>query len=238
MATGREGAFFPRTATYRSQGDRMPFSTTTSTFPRTVSLRPTTSRRPDTKLSGFGGFPTPFEIARSLVNKIAPEATKTLTQSLTMPRTATIGRRDTMAPATTSEGVDKEVPYISFAATVGRNSRFTGLTEDQMDELGGVEYRALRLLLYIVAGVSVGRVGLSEADSPVHLFPHRGCVHYCCTLHCCARPIRPRFREPTATREDPMVCVVSGRFGIFQHRDESRGSQFAPFPGGVPDELQ
>ena len=54
----------------------------------------------------------------------------------------------------TSGGVDKEVPYISFAATVGRNSRFTGLTEEQMDELGGVEYRALRVLLYIVIGVS------------------------------------------------------------------------------------
>jgi len=136
----------------------MPISTTTSTFPRTVSLRPTTSRRPDTKLSGFGGFPTPFEIAKSLVHKLAPETTRTLTQSFTMPRTATIGRRDTMGPSTMSDGgIDKEVPYISFAATVGRNSRFTGLTEDQMDELGGVEYRALRLLLYIVAGVSASR---------------------------------------------------------------------------------
>jgi hypothetical protein len=49
---------------------------------------------------------------------------------------------------------EKEVAYISFAAVVGRNSRFEGLTEEQMEELGGVEYRALRVLLWIVIGVS------------------------------------------------------------------------------------
>lgn len=171
MATGREGAYFPRTATHRSfQHDTLPFSTTTSTFPRTYSLRPTTSRKPDTRLSGFGGFPTPFEIIKSLVNKFAPNASRTLTQSLTMPRTATIGRTNTVAGKesnATSGGdtIDKEVPYISFAATVGRNSRFTGLTEEQMDELGGVEYRSLRILLYIVIFVSNVYGGLSiKAD--------------------------------------------------------------------------
>jgi hypothetical protein len=70
-----------------------------------------------------------------------------------MPRTATIGRRDSLAPGDNLT-LDKEATYISFAATVGRNSRFTGLTEEQMDELGGVEYRSLRILLYIVVGVS------------------------------------------------------------------------------------
>jgi hypothetical protein len=154
MATGREGGMFPRTATHRSQaagpGPGFPYSTTASSFPRTYSLRPSVSRKPDTKNSGFGGFPTPFEIVKSLVNKFAPNASRTLTKTLTMPRAATFSGRDTM----TSGGVDKEVPYISFAATVGRNSRFTGLTEEQMDELGGVEYRALRVLLYIVIGVS------------------------------------------------------------------------------------
>lgn len=108
---------------------------------------------PDTKLSGFGGFPTPFELARAGVKKFLPKASETLTQTLTMPRTATIGRRDSLAPGDNLT-LDKEATYISFAATVGRNSRFTGLTEEQMDELGGVEYRALRVLLYIVIGVS------------------------------------------------------------------------------------
>ena len=68
-----------------------------------------------------------------------------------MPRTSTIGGRGTIDAGDTKT---KEVPYISFAATVGRNSRFTGLTEEQMNELGGVEYRALKVLLVIVIGVS------------------------------------------------------------------------------------
>ena len=53
------------------------------------------------------------------------------------------------------EGQAKKVPYISFSAVVGRNSRFTDLTDEQMDELGGVEYRALRVLMYTVIGVRV-----------------------------------------------------------------------------------
>lgn len=48
----------------------------------------------------------------------------------------------------------KEVPYISFSAVIGRNSHFKDLTDEQMDELGGVEYRALKVLLVIVICVS------------------------------------------------------------------------------------
>jgi hypothetical protein len=46
------------------------------------------------------------------------------------------------------------VPYISFDAVVGRNSVFLDLSEENMEELGGVEYRALSMLLWIIAGVS------------------------------------------------------------------------------------
>ena len=81
-----------------------------------------------------------------------PNASRNLTKTFSVPRTATIRRWDSMA----SDGVEgKEVPYISFSATVGRNSRFKDLTDEQMDELGGVEYRALKVLLIIVVGVSV-----------------------------------------------------------------------------------
>jgi hypothetical protein len=46
------------------------------------------------------------------------------------------------------------VSYIRFRARVGHNSRFIGLSDDDYDELGGVEYRALTVLLWIVSGVS------------------------------------------------------------------------------------
>jgi hypothetical protein len=53
------------------------------------------------------------------------------------------------------------VPYISFNAIVGRNSTFHLLTKEQMEELGGVEYRALNALLWLVAGVSLIVLGVS-----------------------------------------------------------------------------
>nr|XP_018267116.1 potassium ion transporter [Kwoniella dejecticola CBS 10117]OBR89274.1 potassium ion transporter [Kwoniella dejecticola CBS 10117] len=159
VATGRDGgAGFPRSATFRSAAgeSRLPREPTmqSSNFPRTYTLRPTASRKPDTRLTGFGGFPTPFEIGKKLVKKAFPEATSNLTKSLTMSKTMTVPRTNTVVGrgSVAASGTEKEVPYISFAATVGRNSMFHSLTAEQMDELGGVEYRALRVLLYIVVG--------------------------------------------------------------------------------------
>ena len=49
----------------------------------------------------------------------------------------------------------RTVSYLSFHARVGHNSRFIGLSDDDHEELGGVEYRALTVLLWIVSGVSI-----------------------------------------------------------------------------------
>ncbi|KOG98486.1 Trk1p [Saccharomyces eubayanus] len=40
--------------------------------------------------------------------------------------------------------------YLSWQPTIGRNSNFLGLTRAQKDELGGVEYRAIKLLCTIL----------------------------------------------------------------------------------------
>ena len=45
-----------------------------------------------------------------------------------------------------------DMPYMSREATVGRNSQFHNLTSQDRIELGGVEYRSLKLLLKIVLG--------------------------------------------------------------------------------------
>lgn len=42
------------------------------------------------------------------------------------------------------------MPYLSWTATTGRNSAFLGLTAEQRDELGGIEYRALKTLAGIL----------------------------------------------------------------------------------------
>lgn len=47
---------------------------------------------------------------------------------------------------------DKEeaMPYLSWEATVGRNSMFVDLTEEQREELGGIEYRSLKSLALVL----------------------------------------------------------------------------------------
>lgn len=72
---------------------------------------------------------------------------------MTIPRTTTItGTRSLGGLSTDEYGNARPVGYISFDAVVGRNSQFTKLTRSQREELGGLEYRALGLLLKIVIG--------------------------------------------------------------------------------------
>lgn len=47
-----------------------------------------------------------------------------------------------------------DLPYLSREATVGRNSTFKKLTAADRERLGGIEYRALKLLLKIVSGTT------------------------------------------------------------------------------------
>lgn len=48
------------------------------------------------------------------------------------------------------------MPYLSWTPTVGRNSAFVDLTEEQREELGGIEYRSLKLLAIILVFYFVG----------------------------------------------------------------------------------
>ncbi|QSL64953.1 hypothetical protein MERGE_002257 [Pneumocystis wakefieldiae] len=50
-----------------------------------------------------------------------------------------------------SQRTSKSFPYLSYQPTIGRNSAFVTLTREQRDELGGIEYRALKLLCWILA---------------------------------------------------------------------------------------
>ncbi|KFY24904.1 hypothetical protein V493_04959 [Pseudogymnoascus sp. VKM F-4281 (FW-2241)] len=49
---------------------------------------------------------------------------------------------------------DKEnldpMPYISFQPTIGRNSAFVDLSEAEREELGGIEYRSLKILAIVL----------------------------------------------------------------------------------------
>lgn len=41
-------------------------------------------------------------------------------------------------------------PYLSWQPTIGRNSAFVDLTEEQREELGGIEYRSLKTLAVVL----------------------------------------------------------------------------------------
>ncbi|KKY22654.1 putative potassium ion transporter [Phaeomoniella chlamydospora] len=51
---------------------------------------------------------------------------------------------------TTQEKDAEPMPYLSWEPTIGRNSMFVNLTEEQREELGGIEYRALKTLAVIL----------------------------------------------------------------------------------------
>ncbi|KAL0072467.1 hypothetical protein AAF712_000230 [Marasmius tenuissimus] len=106
------------------------------------------------KHSGFGGFPMPHEIIRSIIKKFFPTFGRKLTRTVTIPRTMTITSHHGSSGAGLAPGT-RAVPYVSFETVVGRNSAFPMLSEDQLEELGGVEYRALNALLWIVAGYHI-----------------------------------------------------------------------------------
>ncbi|KAL5317590.1 hypothetical protein ACEPPN_014686 [Leptodophora sp. 'Broadleaf-Isolate-01'] len=58
--------------------------------------------------------------------------------------------------ASRASSVDNALPYLSYAPTVGRNSTFVNLTQEQREELGGIEYRALKTLAIILISYYVG----------------------------------------------------------------------------------
>ncbi|EFR01285.1 high-affinity potassium transporter [Nannizzia gypsea CBS 118893] len=73
--------------------------------------------------------------------------------------TSTIRRvtsRKSMVPSflrsRTQEQLQQDAPYLSWEPTIGRNSAFVDLSETQREELGGIEYRALKTLAIVLIG--------------------------------------------------------------------------------------
>lgn len=63
------------------------------------------------------------------------------------------GRRRTFEKIRTAFSGHREedqAPYLSWEPTLGRNSQFPDLTEEQREELGGIEYRSLKTLALIL----------------------------------------------------------------------------------------
>ncbi|KAH9831322.1 TrkH-domain-containing protein [Rhodofomes roseus] len=125
-------------------------------FPRAHSIESRVHTRNDARgtqhggTEDFGGFPYPWRIVSNAIRRLFPRLHQKLRRTVTMPRTSTLVPPNTGSAAVLSGEDTRQVPYITFSANVGRNSTFHGLTDENIEELGGVEYRALTALLWIV----------------------------------------------------------------------------------------
>lgn len=105
------------------------------------ALHRTMTQKRDT---GLGGFPNVIDFAVSLVES------SHLRQRMHVP---TVRTMTTMQPALSGDDSARDTrfaPYLTFDATVTGNSHFRNLTSAQRRELGGVEYRALNLLAWLI----------------------------------------------------------------------------------------
>jgi potassium uptake Trk family protein len=57
---------------------------------------------------------------------------------------------NTFRRSNTAQSQPEATPYLSYEPDIGRNSFFVNLTEEQREELGGIEYRALKTLAIIL----------------------------------------------------------------------------------------
>ncbi|KAK1234440.1 hypothetical protein PQX77_002361 [Marasmius sp. AFHP31] len=118
------------------EGVPMPYRSATIMTQRTLPHTNTLTNAK--KYQDNGGFPGPFELVNRLILRMAPRTYKKLERKMTMPYTQTLEKGNTK--------------WLNFDLDVGRNSNFRidELTDDQLEEIGGVEYMALRYLSYLV----------------------------------------------------------------------------------------
>ena len=126
------------------------FSTGSATFTHAATNHTYRSSVPNTH-RGMGGFPMPLEIISSIVHKFFPNLERKIRSTVTVPVTRTFTSHHVEGGQQPAGA--RPVPYITFDASVGRNSTFHDLTYDQLEELCGVEFKALNCLMWIVPSV-------------------------------------------------------------------------------------
>lgn len=88
---------------------------------------------------GFGGFPGPIDLIHQLFKRAAPLTYSRLKRTITIPSVTTLE--------------EKKTPWLNFSGlVVGRNSNFRTdtLTSEQIQQIGGTEYKALEMLSWMV----------------------------------------------------------------------------------------
>lgn len=118
-----------------------------------------------------------MNLLRRVIKRAAPDTYRKVERKMTMPI-------ETRLEASS-------VPWLNFSGlVVGRNSDFhtDTLTTEQVEDIGGTEYRALRLLSYLVPAVRLFTEIFFCCNHAIHspYFPN---VVFCCLSSCCASAI-------------------------------------------------
>lgn len=98
---------------------------------------------PNEKYRNHGGFPSVAQLTNSALRLIAPNTHRQIKRKMTV-------SYDTRISA-------EQKPYLKSDIHAGRNSNFhtEDLSDEEVEQIGGVEYRALRWLSYLVPMVSL-----------------------------------------------------------------------------------
>ena len=145
----------------------------------------------------------PHKIISSIIYKFFPDLERRIKRTVTVPAVRTLttqhveGGQQVVGP--------HPVAYISFNALVGRNSTFHDLTREQIEELCGIEFKALNCLVWIVP--CVGFHSLPDSllaliiscpavllDHPGRRIHHHRTIHFSPKVETRLSPPQPAFR--------------------------------------------
>lgn len=114
------------------------------------SSKPTRKEEISDDLTAFKNVFTPFKIRKPRVLNDEEDHIHHQDEDVLPSRMKRRPTFDTIRGALTRER-DDDAPYLSWQPTLGRNSQFIGeLTDEQKEELGGIEYRSLKTLALIL----------------------------------------------------------------------------------------
>lgn len=94
------------------------------------------------------------EVPGTLGGYSATPAVRKSSSILTVEVEGSLGRCPSVSSFRTDQHVEM-LPWLSKQVTIGRNSNFHGLSAKDREELGGIEYRSLKILLKILIGTSL-----------------------------------------------------------------------------------
>ena len=100
-----------------------------------------------------------YEIISSAIHRFLPNPGHKIKRTITIPVSQTLTSQHQLEGGQHVAG-SRPVNYITFNALVGRNSTFRDLNREQIEELCGIEFKALNCPMWTVPGVCFNPLGI------------------------------------------------------------------------------